>query len=75
MHLTTENYGNRGGGGNNSTNSSANIIIKKPGAMKGSQPQSAPRSKATWHHHKPALKTKGNYLKNKEKSPRKEGPL
>jgi hypothetical protein len=35
--------------------------------MKWSQPQSAPRDKATWHHPKPAFKAKGNYLKTKEK--------
>ncbi len=68
MHIATRSYGNVGGAGSISNSSSANIN-KKSGAMKGSQPQSAPRDKATRQQPKPVLKAKGSYLKHKEKQP------
>ncbi len=67
MHFATRGYGNGDGAGSSNKSSFSNIDGKKSGARKGSEPQSAPRDKASRQHPKPALKAEGSYLKNTEK--------
>ncbi len=69
MHLAVGSYGNGGGAGISNNSSAANINSKKSGAGKGTQPQSAPRDKASRQQPKPTLKAEGSYRKNKEKQP------
>jgi hypothetical protein len=68
-HLAAGSYGNGGGAGSSSSSSAANTNNTMSGTRKGPQPQSATRDNAAGQQPKPALRAKGNYLKNKEKQP------